>query len=125
MKILLDTHALLWAIGSPERLSSKAHDAISSLKNTVYFSPASIWEIAIKQHEKKLDAPPELLSSITRTGFAVMNISIYHADRAGRLPRLHGDPFDRMLVAQAIEDDLVLATRDSRLGGYGVEILTV
>jgi PIN domain nuclease of toxin-antitoxin system len=123
VKLLLDTHSLLWALSVPEQLADDARGRISAPENQVFASAASVWEIAIKVSSGKLRAPADLAADISAAGFSELPITIEHGLAAGRLPRHHGDPFDRMLVAQASIEDLTLVTRDRTLAEYGVAIL--
>lgn len=116
--LLLDTHALLWSIGAPDKLSPRAKEAIVDGANVVYVSAASVWEIAIKRASGKLRAPDDLLDQIFEPGFLELPITAVHAERAGTLPPLHRDPFDRMLVAQASCERLTIVTTDARLAAY-------
>jgi PIN domain nuclease of toxin-antitoxin system len=100
MKLLLDTHALLWWLSDPGILSETALDAISEPGNDVLVSAVVAWEIAIKRGLGKLTAPADLLTEIAVSGLEVLPISMEHALMTGRLPNHHRDPFDRMLVAQ-------------------------
>ena len=124
MNLLLDTHVLLWWLANDERLGAKARRAISSRDDLVVASSASIWEIAIKRAAGKLDAPGDLLDVIGGEGFEALAITFEHAMEAGALPRHHADPFDRMLVAQARIERLVIVTADRRLSRYEVETMT-
>ncbi|HET9108658.1 MAG TPA: type II toxin-antitoxin system VapC family toxin [Steroidobacteraceae bacterium] len=118
MRVLLDTHLLLWALASPSKLSSKARQRIES--SEVFASAASIWEISIKSALGKLEAnPAEVLSGIEAAGFDHLPISGEHAAEVVDLPHLHKDPFDRLLVAQARVERMILLTDDDTLGGYG------
>lgn len=118
MQILLDTHLLLWALGSPSKLSSKARQRIES--SEVFASAASIWEISIKSALGKLQAnPTEVLSGIEPAGFDHLYITGEHAAEVVNLRHLHEDPFDRLLVAQAFVEKMILLTDDDTLGGYG------
>ena len=124
MRLLLDTHALLWALADPDRLSDEARDALRDGRNDVLVSAASVWEIAIKQAAGKLRAPDDLLDVTAATGFGWLSISARHASLAGALPPHHRDPFDRMLVAQARVESLTILTRDQRFALYGVDLLS-
>lgn len=118
MRILLDTHLLLWALASPAKLSSKTRRRIES--SEVFASSASIWEISIKSALGKLQAnPTEVLSAIEPAGFDHLPIIGEHAAKVAELPPLHKDPFDRLLIAQARVEQMTLLTDDTALGGYG------
>ena len=116
MRLLLDTHALLWWATLDRRLSSKAKKAIARQESEVYVSAASAWEIATKSRLGKLDWPVEAGSVrdyVIAQGFRPLPISIEHAERAGQLPIEHRDPFDRMLIAQAQAEDLLLVSNET------------
>ena len=124
MNLLLDTHVLLWWCQDHPRLrGSRAARAIADPTNLVRVSAASAWEIAIKEAIGRLSTPEPLESAVARSGFLPLPIDFRHARAAGRLPPYHHDPFDRMLVAQALVENLVLVTHDGRLERYGAEIL--
>lgn len=123
MRLLLDTHVLLWCLEEPPRLAAQARLAIESPENMVLVSAASVWEIAIKRALGKLDAPAHLREAMETTGFEPLAITHAHAEAAGALPRHHDDPFDRMLVAQAQLEGLNLVTRDERLARYEVALM--
>ena len=120
MRVLLDTHVLLWALMGDDRLAVTTVDLIEDPANEVRASAASAWEIAIKQAVGRLDAPADLAAAIDATGFAPLAITVDHALRAGDLPPHHRDPFDRMLVAQAQAEGLTIVTRDEQIGRYDV-----
>lgn len=124
MRVLLDTHLLLWALASPSRLPSKARQRIES--SEVFASAASIWEISIKSALGKLEAnPAEVLSGIEPAGFDHLHITGEHTAEVVNLPHLHKDPFDRLLVAQALVEKMILLTDDDTLAGYGNFVLVV
>ena len=123
MRLLLDTNALIWTLRNDPTLNSQARESIHDQSNEVFVSVASVWEISIKRSTGKLDAPDDLVSQIEGTRFVRLPITFEHADRAGRLPLHHRDPFDRMLVAQAQVEDLVMVTRDRDIARYEVETL--
>lgn len=123
MRLLLDTHALLWWLADAE-LSAFAREAIAEPDNVVVVSAANAWEIAIKKSLGKLSAPDDLAEQIEINGFPPLPISIAHAQAAGALPRHHDDPFDRMLIAQALLEGLTVVTQDERFAAYGVAVLT-
>lgn len=117
-RILLDTHLLLWAVSEPRKLSPHARRRIDDAE--VFVSAASIWEVSIKVALGKLSADPSLLlAEIEPAGFRLLPVTGQHAAAVAHLPPLHSDPFDRMLVAQAKTEPLILLTNDSALGGYG------
>lgn len=123
MRYLVDTHAMLWALGEPDALSAVARDAIASPSNLVFVSSASLWECAIKASIGKLDLPEDFFDSIPEAGYEVMPIRISHLNIYRTLPMHHRDPFDRLLVAQARAEALVLISRDAEIAKYDVEVL--
>ncbi len=123
-RYLLDTHAFIWLVMGDRRLSAEIIELVESFANDTYVSAANIWEISIKQGIGKL--PPlsrDAEEVIDETGLIRLDISTQHAQLAGRLPLLHRDPFDRMLVAQAQIEDLVLITDDPDIPRYEVATL--
>ena len=123
MNLLLDTHVLLWALDSPERLDDRARDAIRDPRNRVVVSSASAWEISIKTALGKLRFDGDLTAVLKAVGFDPLAIDVEHALAAGALPPVHRDPFDRMLVAQARAEGLTVVTRDDVFDGYDVPTL--
>ncbi len=124
-RILLDTHLLLWAVAEPRKMLPAVRSRIDAAE--VFVSAASIWEVSIKAALGKLAADPaELLAEIEPAGFNLLPVTGEHAAAVARLPAIHADPFDRMLVAQAKTEPLLLLTNDSLLAGYGdcVELIT-
>ena len=122
MRLLLDTHALLWWLAD-ESLPARTREAIADPVNLVAVSAASAWEISIKKALGKLAAPDDLADQLEAGGFEPLPISVAHAIAAGHLPRHHEDPFDRMLIAQALAEGLTIVTRDKRFDDYGVPLL--
>lgn len=123
MKLLLDTHALLWWLANHKALGADARAAIRNGRNTVFVSAAVAWEIAIKRALGKLEAPDDLQEALAINRFRPLLISVGHAITAGALPRHHDDPFDRMLISQAQIEQLTLVTHDRQFADYGVAIL--
>ncbi len=127
MRLLADTHVVLWALLRPAQLDRRAARALRSAANDVLVSAASMWEIAIKAELGKLRLPGSpadwLPGALERTGFDTLPIGGAHALAAGGLPPHHRDPFDRMLVAQALAEGLTIVTRDARFERYGVAII--
>ena len=123
MRLLLDTSILLWWLAD-EGLTDQARDSIADPANLVAVSAASAWEISIKKAHGKLTAPDDLEHQVLAGGLTPLPISIAHGIAAGRLPRHHEDPFDRVLIAQAFAEGLTVVTRDQRFGDYGVVLLT-
>jgi PIN domain nuclease of toxin-antitoxin system len=127
MRILLDTHALLWMVSSSDQLSDTARDAIINHDNALYFSIAGYWEIGIKSTLHKVELAPGwqalLPAEMTKNGITWLRIEPMHVHEVAGLPWIHRDPFDRLMVAQARVEKLAFATCDSRLGEYGVPIV--
>lgn len=127
MRALLDTHSFLWSTADPDRLSSRARTFIEEPANDIFLSAATAWEIAIKYARGRLDLPEEVdsfvISRVAGLGLQHLQIEISHALHVARLPRLHDDPFDRLLVAQAQLEELPLITSDPGIARYDVEII--
>lgn len=122
MRLLVDTHLLLWAAARSRRLPKSARELIEDTGNEVHYSAASLWEIAIKLGLRRSDFDidlEELRAALTEMGFAELPVTGAHAIRLVSLPPIHKDPFDRMLVAQSLSEPLVLLTNDGILSGYG------
>ena len=121
MKLLLDTHVLLWAAGAPERLSAASRNLMEDPHNELVFSAASIWEIAIKSGLGRSDFEADahlLRRGLLDNGYLELPIASDHAVAVQDLPPIHKDPFDRMLVAQAVVEGFLLLTADERLLDY-------
>ena len=124
MSLLLDTHVVLGWLADDPTLAAVLKDRID-LEPDVYVSPATIWEVAIKQSIGKLTQPTDLPERIRDSGFRELPITFAHGIAAGRLPLIHRDPFDRMLIAQAQLEELTLVTRDADIQKYDVDVLAV
>jgi PIN domain nuclease of toxin-antitoxin system len=124
LRLLLDTHALLWALEAPQRLPAGIRAAIEDTWNEVFVSAASAWEIAIKQSIGKLPVPrADLLETLSRANLTELPVTLKHAHATRLLPPIHRDPFDRMLVAQAQVEGLSLVSRDPAVRQYQVTVL--
>lgn len=123
MKLVLDTHVFLWWLSDPKILTPAAASAIADPRNSVLISVAVLWEIAIKRVIGKLTAPLDLKQDVHRAGFHLLPIEVIHVEKTEHLPLHHRDPFDRMLVAQAMVEGATLVTRDPHIPLYGVPIL--
>jgi len=127
MRLLLDTHLLLWAAASSKRLPKPARALIEDAANEAYFSAASIWEIAIKSALERRDFRidlPSLLTALPEMGLVELPVTAAHAAGVTKLPLIHRDPFDRLLIAQSISEPLTLLTNDALLGRYsqGIQV---
>jgi PIN domain nuclease of toxin-antitoxin system len=122
VSLLLDTHVVLWWLADDPQLQDEVKDRLDH-EPDVRVSAATIWEIAIKQALDKITAPADLPECVRDAGFRELAITYTHAMTAGRLPMIHRDPFDRMLVAQARCENLTLVTRDPHCQQYDVTIL--
>lgn len=120
-RLLLDTHALLWWLADDPRLGESARALIADATNQVFISAASAWEISIKTALGKLDAPSDLDNVVEEEGFDKLSISFFHGQRAGALPNIHRDPFDRMLIAQAQAEGMDIITADETIPEYGIK----
>jgi PIN domain nuclease of toxin-antitoxin system len=122
MKLLVDTQALIWWLSADPRLTSVAKAAIARAGSEAVVSTASIWEASIKAASGRLEGP-DLLGAVVAAGLPFLRIDEHHAKLAGELPLLHRDPFDRMLVAQAQLEQLVIVTADAAIPRYGVPVV--
>ncbi len=124
MNVLLDTHALLWWLSDDPALTKTAHEIIAEIKNVIFVSAASAWEIATKVRLGKLptavDLAADFIGHIERDGFQTLSISGEHAIRAGLLPGSHKDPFDRMLIAQAQAENIPIISNETLFDAFGV-----
>jgi PIN domain nuclease of toxin-antitoxin system len=123
VRLLLDSHTLVWSADVEEKLSTTARAAIADAENLVCVSAASVWELAIKIAARRLQVPGDLTTLLAESRFATVSITADHALAAAALPRHHGDPFDRMLIAQAQLEGLTIVTRDPAFSQYDVSLL--
>lgn len=121
-QLLLDTHTALWALAAPDDLDDDIRSAIVAPGNRVVVSAVSVWEVEIKRALGKLDAPDGFAAACVDAGFDPLAITFDHAQDAGRLPPIHADPFDRMLIAQARVEQLEIVSDDRAFAAYGVTI---
>ncbi|MFF3030026.1 type II toxin-antitoxin system VapC family toxin [Streptomyces rubiginosohelvolus] len=124
MRLLLDTHVILWWLADSDELSDRVKDLLDT-EPSVHISAVSAWEIAIKQSLGKLDGPEDLAERVRDSQFTALPITAGHGVRAGRLPALHRDPFDRILVAQAQTEGMSVVTRDKWIPQYDVSVMAV
>lgn len=127
MRALLDTHTLLWWLDGDERLSPRARRFMGDTGNVIFVSAASAWEIATKVRIGKLPGAVEVAADLTgcllSQGFESLDITVAHGVRAGALPGPHRDPFDRMLIAQALAEDIPLISNETVFDAYAVQRL--
>jgi PIN domain nuclease of toxin-antitoxin system len=128
MKLLLDTHIILWAAGMPDKLSDSARKLLIEKDSTLFFSAASLWEIVIKRGIGRDDFrvdPHRLQKMLLQNGYVELPVTAEHVLRLDTLPLLHIDPFDRILIAQARSEAMLLLTVDSAVIQYGEAVLSV
>lgn len=127
MRILLDTHAFLWWVTDSAELSRRARRLIADGGNEIFFSTVSAWEIAIKSKLRRITLPEDaqryIPEQLEQNAFQVLPLQLRHALGVTTLPDVHRDPFDRLLVAQALSEELAILSRDQRLAGYAVRVL--
>jgi len=125
VRFLVDTHAFLWAVLSPEKLSDRARSVLTDRQAELLVSIATPWEMAIKAGIGKLENGAEILDNfenrVTASGYRILETSIEHTIRSGYLPRYHKDPFDRLLIAQALDLNVPILSRDDIFDLYGVQ----
>lgn len=128
MRLLLDTHVLLWAVGQPDRLLAKARKLLLNADNELIFSAASFWEISIKLSLGRKGfrvEPGRLWRVLLAAGYRDLPVTTEHTIAVAALPPIHKDPFDRVLIAQAVVEGLTLITADSVLQRYGNQIVVI
>lgn len=123
MKLLLDTHAALWWLADDARVGAEAERQLSDETNRVLLSAAVIWEVAIKRSLGKLQAPADLAPTLLAAGAQPLAITLDHAAAVEALPWHHRDPFDRLLVAQALTEGAAIVSQDDRMQPYGVPLV--
>ena len=123
MKLLLDTHILLWWLTQDQKLSQTETDIITDPDNLIFISAATAWEIAVKKMIGKLEAPDDLPAALAANNFLELPITIDHSQKLYQLPLHHHDPFDRIMISQAMSEDLILMTRDTKIALYEIKII--
>lgn len=120
MRLLLDTHVAIWFLSNPALLTDEAREILERPATRGYVSAASVWETALKEAKGRMFLPEPLDAGAARVGLLELPVTWAHAHAAAHLPAIHRDPFDRMLVAQAVSEELVLLTRDPLVQQYDV-----
>jgi PIN domain nuclease of toxin-antitoxin system len=123
VRFLIDSQAFLWWAEASPALGTAARNAIADPANEVLISIAALWELTIKQSSGRLTLPDDLETMVTRQSFSVLSVSFVHLRHIGTLPRVHRDPFDRMMIAQALAEGIPIATGDRIFSGYGVQVV--
>jgi PIN domain nuclease of toxin-antitoxin system len=123
VRLLIDSPAFLWWSEALPALGSTAYAAIADPTNEVLISVAALWELTIKASSGRLGLPTDLETMVTGQGFSVLSIAFPHLRRLAGLPRFHRDPFDRMMIAQALAEGIPIATGDRAFAAYGVQII--
>jgi len=123
VRLLIDTHVLLWADERPRLIAPTLRAAMRDEANEIVISAATIWEIAIKRAIGKLRFDRPIVAAVLALGFEILPVTGSHGEHAGRLPRHHNDRFDRLIIAQAQLEGMVLGTQDRRMRPYGVATL--
>ena len=127
MKLLLDTHVAIWAVAYSPRLPTAVTDLLRDTGNEIFVSVVTVWEIAIKRALGKRSAPPlsaeQAVGYFRGSGYRLLDVTVQHAVGVESLPHIHADPFDRLLVAQALAEPLRLLTRDAKVAAYSDSII--
>jgi PIN domain nuclease of toxin-antitoxin system len=123
VRLLIDSHAFLWWSQASPALGSTAHGEISDPTNEVLISIAALWELTIRASSGKLNLPDDLETMAVGQGFAVLSVGFPHLRHLAGLPRLHRDPFDRMMIAQALAEGIPIASGDPVFAAYGVPVV--
>ena len=123
MRYLLDTHVLLWSVSDAKQLCLSTRKIIESPDHIIFVSLVSLWELKIKESIGKVSLPKDFYTGIERAGFELLNMNLEHIVALGNLPVHHRDPFDRMLIAQALSEQMTLISKDEDIQKYTVSLL--
>jgi len=123
MRILLDTHTLVWALHEPGKLTLKIKDLLANVNNMVFISVASLWELQIKRSLGKITLPDNFITQLQECGYELLTIKSEHISQLEDVLLIHRDPFDRMLIAQSAYENIPLVTTDSEILKYDIEII--
>ena len=123
MRLLADSCVLVWWLSRPDELRPAARAALEDPENEVWFSAASVWELGLKIAKGKLKMPVPFVHHLTAEGFQSLPVTVEHAEQSLVLPPHHADPFDRMLIAQAVREQLIFVTRDEIIPKYPLQTL--
>jgi PIN domain nuclease of toxin-antitoxin system len=123
LRLLLDTNAYIWAITRPSELSTVARQAIEDPESQRFVSVVSLWEMTIKLSVGKLNLPANYMDGVDHIGATLLPVTVPHLRQVQSLPLHHRDPFDRMIIAQALEENLTIVTRDRAFQAYGMPVL--
>ena len=124
MRLLLDSHVAYWALTCPEKLRTETVATLVDPENDLFVSSATVWELSIKAANGKLTLPSGFTTVLREEAFSELPITWLHSERSAILPQHHSDPFDRLLIAQALIEGLILVTRDSKIRQYDVPLMS-
>jgi PIN domain nuclease of toxin-antitoxin system len=123
MRVLLDTHTLIWGLRQPEKLTPKIKDLLTNVNNVVFVSVASLWELQIKKSLGKITLPDNFTTQLQECGYELLTIKPEHISQLEDILLIHRDPFDRMLIAQSTYENIPLVTIDAEILKYDIEII--
>ena len=123
MRVLLDTHTLIWGLCEPDRLNVKTKELLANIDNIIFVSIASMWELQIKKSLNKITLPDNFTSQLQEHGYELLNITNEHISKLDTIPMIHRDPFDRMLISQCIYENIPLVTKDTEIIKYNIQTI--
>jgi len=123
MRVLLDTHTLIWGLCEPDRLNVKTKELLANIDNIIFVSIASLWELQIKKSLNKITLPDDFTFQLQKHGYELLNITHEHIAKLNDIPMIHRDPFDRILIAQSIHENIPLVTKDTEIAKYNIQII--